>query len=239
MNFNNIRNVGYPQHNEAAVPKSFVDDKTDSLEESIDKKILDRMTTLAKMLAGGLKKRTHIISATASFHGDLIAGDYQFTWGVQTIDSHKNHAKFNGFLVPSSGRIKKFIVLDTGIKFYFSKDDNFRQYVNKIINKPIPFFSLILLREKEEHVEIGTFYLMFTGYANKNYFFKYKDSFDENFYVKQKDIINIRTEFDTVFKENHNAHSFDNMNYNLGFLDDNFYTYLATVLIELDPLEDD
>ena len=80
---------------------------------------------------------------------------------------------------------------------------------------------------------------MFTGYANKNYFFKYKDSFDENFYVKQKDIINIRTEFDTVFKENHNAHSFDNKNYNLGFLDDNFYTYLATVLIELDPLEDD
>ena len=27
-------------------------------------------------------------------------------------------------------------------------------------------------------------------------------------------------------------------NYNLGFLDDEFFTYLATVLIELDPLED-
>ena len=77
---------------------------------------------------------------------------------------------------------------------------------------------------------------MFTDYLVRDYFFKYKDPIDENFQLKQKDIINIRTDFNTTFKENHNAHVIENVNYNLGILDDYFFTYLASVLIELDPL---
>ena len=57
MNFNNIRNVGYPQHNADAVLKSFVDSIINSLKESTDKKIVDTLTTLGKMLARGLKKK--------------------------------------------------------------------------------------------------------------------------------------------------------------------------------------
>ena len=107
---------------------------------------------------------------------------------------------FNGLLIPADGYIKKFVALDTGMKFYFAKEDNFKNYVDKIgINNPIQLFSLILIREKELPLEIGTFYFMFTDYENKDYFFKYKDSFDKIFFVKQKDIINIRTEFDTFF----------------------------------------
>ena len=217
MNFNNIRNVGLPQHSEDAVPRSFLDGEIKAVKEQIN-------------------KRKYLIAANASYHGDLIAGDYQFTWGGQSIKTHKYHAKFNGFLIPSNGRIKKFNVLDTGLKFYFSKDDNFGQYVNKIKNIPIPLFTLILFREKENHIEIGTFNLMFTDYLVRDYFFKYKDPIDENFQLKQKDIINIRTDFNTTFKENHNAHVIENVNYNLGILDDYFFTYLASVLIELDPL---
>ena len=37
MNFNNIRNVGYPQHNEDAVPRSFVDDMAKTIEEKVEK----------------------------------------------------------------------------------------------------------------------------------------------------------------------------------------------------------
>ena len=37
MNFNNIRNVGYPQHNEDAVPRSFVDDMVKTIEEKVQK----------------------------------------------------------------------------------------------------------------------------------------------------------------------------------------------------------
>ena len=217
MNFNNIRNVGLPQHSEDAVPRSFLDGEIKAVKEQIN-------------------KRKYLIAANASYHGDLIAGDYQFTWGGQSIKTHKYHAKFNGFLIPSNGRIKKFNVLDTGLKFYFSKDDNFDQYVNKIKNIPIPLFTLILFREKENHIEIGTFKLMFTDYLVRDYFFKYKDPIDENFQLKQKDIINIRTDFNTTFKENHNANVIENVNYNLGILDDYSFTYLASVLIELDPL---
>ena len=89
MNFNNIRNVGYPQHNEDAVPKSFVDNMVGSLKETTEKTMVDALTRLGKMLTDGLKKRTHVISATASYHGDLIAGDYQFTWGGQSMVSYK------------------------------------------------------------------------------------------------------------------------------------------------------
>ena len=37
MNFNNIRNVEYPQHNEDAVPRSFVDDMVKTIEEKVEK----------------------------------------------------------------------------------------------------------------------------------------------------------------------------------------------------------
>ena len=47
---------------------------------------------------------------------------------------------FNGFLVPSSGRIKKFILLDTGMKFFYN-EANLNDYVDKIgVDKPIRFF---------------------------------------------------------------------------------------------------
>ena len=97
MNFNPVRNVAYPHHREDAVPRSFLDDKTDSSEKSTDKKILDTMTTLAKMLTGGLKKINHIITASASYHGDLIKGNYQFTWSGQSVNSYKNMMCLMGF----------------------------------------------------------------------------------------------------------------------------------------------
>ena len=37
MNFNNIRNVGYPKHTEDAVPRSFVDDMVKTIEEKMQK----------------------------------------------------------------------------------------------------------------------------------------------------------------------------------------------------------
>ena len=54
-------------------------------------------------------KRTHIIAAHASYHGDLIKGDYQFTIGGSSVKSYKKHDVFNGFLMPHSGYIKHFV----------------------------------------------------------------------------------------------------------------------------------
>ena len=59
----------------------------------------------------GIEKQTrHIIAATASYHGDLIKGDYQFTFGGSSVESYKKHDYLNGFVVPHSGYIKRFVV---------------------------------------------------------------------------------------------------------------------------------
>ena len=243
MNFNNIRNVGLPKDEADAVPKRFVDDFVDSLKESTDKKILDTMTTLGKMLAIGLKKTPHIISATASYHGDLTAGEYQFTWGGQSITSYKKHDVFNGFLVPSSGKIKKIDVLVTGLKIYFH-NDNLNEYVNTIgENNLIRLFTLVLIKKNQAPVDIGTLFFYFKRNNNAfnisniigvDYVFKYNDPLNV-VSVEQKDIINIRTEFnmDVGIK---NVSVLEETNYNLGYFKDEFFTYLATLLIELDPL---
>ena len=246
MNFNNIRNVGYPQHNEDAVSKSFVDDKTHSLEESIDKKILDTMTTLAKMFTGGLKKRTHIITASASYYGDLIKNDYQFTWGGQSVTSYKKHDVFNGFLVPSSGYIKDVVFLNTGLKFNAEKIKTTLDFIvdDLGLNKDYPLFSLVLIKGDGALVDIGILYFQFEykkleGKINLVQSFKFNPNFEEEDLrsINEKDIINIRSEFDT-FKNDKFRISIQNPNYRIEELKDEFYTYLATVLIELDPLDD-
>ena len=244
MNFNNIRNVGNPQHNADAVPKNFVDNMIGSLKETTDKKIVDAFTRLGKMLTDGLKKRKHIISASASYYGDLIKGNYQFTWSGKSKDSFK-HDMFNGFLVPSSGYIKKFVVLDTGLKFNFPENKNVSEYIISDIgyNNLIPLFTFVLIRHKQEPVDIGTLYFYFVDNGIDDVIqteksFKFNPNFEEETIrtVGAKDIINIRSDFNSVKLDGKRVISSDD-NYILDYVSD-FYTYLATVLIELDPLED-
>ena len=80
MNFHNIRNVGLPKNEADAVPRSFVDDMIKEVEEKIN-------------------KRSHIISTTTNYCGDLIKGEYQFSFGGEAGEKA-------GFLIPQSGRIK-------------------------------------------------------------------------------------------------------------------------------------
>ena len=245
MNFNNIRNVGYPQHNADAVSKSFVDGIINSLKESTDKKIVDTLTTLGKMLSNGLKKRTHIITASASYHGDLIKGNYQFTWSGQNEALYKKYDMFNGFLVPSSGYIKKFVVLDTGLKFNFPENKNVLEYIISDIgyNNLIPLFTFVLIRHKQEPVDIGTLYFYFVDNGINDVIqteksFKFNPNFEEETLrtVGAKDIINIRSDFNSVKLDGKRVISSDD-NYILDSASE-FYTYLVNVLIELDPLDD-
>ena len=247
MNFNRVRNIPYPHHNEDAVPRSFLDGEIKAVKESTTKTMGDMLTRLGKTIDEDLKKRTHIISATASYHGDLTAGEYQFTWGGQSMTSYKKHDVFNGFLVPSSGKIKKFDVLVTGLKIFFH-DNNLNDYVNTIgEDNLIRLFTLVLIKKNQAPVDIGTLFFSFKrnnynhafNRANKigvDYVFKYKDPLNV-VSVEQKDIINIRTEFnmDVGIKK---VSVLEEINYNLGHFEDEFFTYLATVLIELDPLDD-
>ena len=246
MNFNRVRNIPYPHHNEDAVPRSFLDGEIKAVKESTTKTMGDMLARLGKTIDEDLKKRTHIISATASYHGDLTAGEYQFTWGGQSMTSYKKHDVFNGFLVPSSGKIKKFDVLVTGLKIFFH-DNNLNDYVNTIgEDNLIRLFTLVLIKKNQAPVDIGTLFFSFKrnnynhafNRANKigvDYVFKYTDPLNV-VSVEQKDIINIRTEFnmDAGIKK---VSVLEEINYNLGYFEDEFFTYLATVLIELDPLD--
>ena len=232
MNFNHIRNVGYPKHTEDAVPRNFVDNMIKTIEEKMEEKI---------------NKRKQLISVTASYHGALIKGDYQFTFGGQSVKSNKKHNIFNGFLVPSSGYIKKFVVLDTGIKFNAPRDKDILEFIVYDIgyNNLIPLFTFVSIRYLKELTDIGTLYFYFVDYGvddtgKVEYTFKFNPNFEEKTLrtVRAKDIINIRSEFNSI-KLSENRIASTDANYNNNFVISNdFFTYLATILIELDPLDD-
>ena len=226
MNFNNIRNVGLPKSSEDAVPRSFVDGEIGAVEEKI-------------------KKRTHLIAASASHHGDLNKGDYQFTWAGLSKPSYKKHDIFNGFLVPSSGYIKKFTLLDTGVRIHLPENKNILDYILYDIgyNNLIPFFTLVLIRHKKEPIDIGTHYFYFSELFKNDrtqieHTFKLNPNFEkkELLTVKAKDIINIRSEHNS--KIGVKSFGMKDDNYDIE-VDYEFFTYLATVLIELDPIEED
>ena len=247
MNFNNIRNVGYPQNNADAVPKNFVDEMIGSLKETTEKTMVDSFTRLGKMLTDGLKKRKHIITASTSYHGDLIKGDYQFTWGGQSKTSYKKHDLFSGFLVPSRGYIKNIAFTQTGLKFNVEKIKSILDFIadDMGLNKDYPLFSLVLIKKNGGAlIDIGILYFQFKyekieGKIEVIENFKFNPNFEEEDLrtVNANDIINIRSEFDT-FKNNNFIITIENQNYILEDLENEFYTYLATVLIELDPLDD-
>ena len=245
MNFNNIRNVGNPIHGADAVSKNFVDKMIGSLKETTEKTMVDSFTRLGKMLTDGLKKRKHIITASASYHGDLIKNDYQFTWGGQSKTSYKKHDVFSGFLVPSSGYIKNVAFTQTGLKFNAEKIKSTLEFVvdDMGLNKDYPLFSLVLIRKSGALIDIGILYFQFEyekieGKIKVIQNFRFNPNFEEEDLrtVNANDIINIRSEFDT-FKNNNFRIIIENQNYRLEDLENEFYTYLATVLIELDLLE--
>ena len=227
MNFNNIRNVGLPQHSEDAVPRSFLDGEIKAVKEQMN-------------------KIKYLLSVNASYHGDLINGDYQFTWGGQSMTSYKKHDMFNGFLVPRKGKLKKFTVLVTGLKFNVDKNKSFANLISDLgENKPFPLLTLVLIRLNKEPIDLGTLYFSFVNFEIKNFYvyfdiehdFKYKNPFEgKDIYFEENDIINIRSEYDSFKVSKYRLFKTNIEHYNLNNVDDEFYTYLASVLIELDSL---
>ena len=227
MNFNNIRNVGLPQHSEDAVPRSFLDGEIKAVKEQMN-------------------KIKYLLSANASYHGDLINGDYQFTWGGQSMTSYKKHDMFNGFLVPRKGKLKKFTALVTGLKFNVDKNKSFADLISDLgENKPFPLLTLVLIRLNKEPIDLGTLYFSFVNFEIKNFYvyfdiehdFKYKNPFEgKDIYFEENDIINIRSEYDSFKVSKYRLFKTNIEHYNLNNVDNEFYTYLASVLIELDSL---
>ena len=218
MNFGNIRNIGEPSLISDAATKGYVDSINNVLEKDIND-VVDKVN-----------QRTHLITAHASYHGDLIKGDYQFTFGGSSMSSYKKHDVFNGFLMPHSGYIKRFVLEDFGLKINSQLDVYFN-------TRPIPLFTLVVLKKNKsgEIVDLGTISITIKGRGDLNHDYVFNSNVGDLklYHLSTKDVLNIRSEFGGIEP---NIFNIWKRGYKIGYYDDEFYTYLATILIELDSL---
>ena len=202
MNFNNIRNVGLPVHESDATPKNYV-----------DKEIADVVVNQQKQL-------NQLVGISASYCGDLVEGDYPFTFGGLSQTKNKSFKKYNGFLVPTTGLIKHFAIKPTGLKLTHPGGEGGEITKNLIKkyglkNNPTPLYTLVLIKtDNDDEEDIGTMFFYFTNFVNIRitdngliqgkadikFQFKPQPKYlqkDENFLcsVNEGDIINIRSEF--------------------------------------------
>ena len=254
------------------------------LTDAATKKYVDNV--VRDKVEKGINQRTHLITANASYHGDLIKDDYQFTFGGGSMESYKKHDKYNGFVMPYSGYIKRFILKETGLKFPSENINdvsvkfvlNFCDGTQSVITKPeiIPLFSLnVIKNDSGEVVELGVLNIQISIKCEK------KESIDDNgdirittptiiysfvsslpvgiekYHLSTKDILNIKSEFSTEkldkpyliienkpFLFNAVSNSIeppdfsDYSNLLSEYLNPTTecFTYLATILIELDTL---
>ena len=252
MNFNNIRNVGNPNHEADAVPRSFVDDKI--------------KTTLGQV-QNQFKQLNQLVSISASCHEHLKYGDYPFTFGGPIINKRIYKLdKFNGFLVPVDGFIKHFSMYSTGLVLNVLPNTTPADFLNKKTgphtlkelygkkDNPTKVFSLEKIGNigiKEEKEIIGSVFITISTKLIDDDKIKYIGSpfiefrpnpkylnKEENFIcsVKQGDIINIMCEYtETIIPENESyinekgeliAFPYD---FHFGKSDNKYYLHLATL----------
>ena len=209
MNFNPVRNIPYPHHNEDAVPRSFVENMV--------------KTTLGQV-QNQFKQLNQLVSVSGSFYGNLKKYSYQFSFGGPILngkidDQDKRMlSKINGFLVPANGVLKNFSTFSSGLIYNIDSTGlSFDEFTKKLISeygnkdKPNLIFTLIKIeRDKEKEIEvIGGIVYYFSNiikikdkyYSGQPTFeFRPKQKFlnkEENFIcsVNQGDIINIRSEY--------------------------------------------
>ena len=205
MNFNNIRNVGLPNHEADAVPRSFVDEE---------------IKTVIKQVFNQFKQLNQLVSVCGSFYGRLKKDNYQFTFGGAILQEELNDLKrLNGFLVPANGVLKNFFTFSTGLiltipgkSFKEVLDENLKPIVDLYGNSDslVKIFSLVKIEEKgKEEEELGGIYFRLINIslygedykATSDFKFIIAEKFrnkEENFIcsVNRGDIINIRSEYE-------------------------------------------
>ena len=208
MNFNNIRNVGLPNHEADAVPRSFVDEE---------------IKTVMKRVQNQFNELNQLVSVCGSLYENLKQNDYQFTFGGPILNGKLNDLdRFNGFLVPANGVLKHFATFSSsliltipGMSWKEIVDKKFAPVIDLYGNPDslVKIFSLVKIEEngREEEV-LGGIYFKFSNIrmselekvkhrAEIKFKFIIAEKFrnkEENFIcsVNRGDIINIRSEYE-------------------------------------------
>ena len=220
MNYNAIKNLATSENDVDATNKKYVDDVTETVKDNVKDEF------------------RHLIAAHASYHGDLTKGHYQFTFGGSSLQSWEKHDLFNGFLMPHSGYVKRFVLENTGFKFWSSRYNNLVDFVRSLGSDLLPIFTLVLIKPSGEVVDLGTLNIQLRFIQQEPFTdYLFNSNFAEEYKINARDILNIRSEITTIEQKFffrfsggrvREGHIIDDFNHQ-------FYTYLATISIDLDP----
>ena len=144
MAFKKLLNLSTPSEPFEAVTKEYVDN-------SITKVIETR----------------YIIAVTASYHGNLIKGNYQFSFGGSSKNSFHKHGLYNGFLMPYDGYIKRFVMEVPGLKFSSDKYTNPIDFGRSLDDSSFHLFTLVSVDKINLVHEIGGLIVDFKFYGGR------------------------------------------------------------------------
>ena len=185
------------------------------------------------------KETRHVIAATASYHGDLIKDVYQFTFGGSSVN--RKHSMYNGFLMPHSGYIKRFAVKIPGLKFFSPRAIEIKDLLRNsgFLGATIPLFTLVVLKEGEnDAIDLATLNIILNSddpnddaLKDEYVLVSHVAEGIEKYELEAKNVLSIRSEFGVS-----NSRTMWEKEYELEDPQNEFFTYLATILLELDPL---
>ena len=141
--------------------------------------------------------------------------------------------------MPWGGYIKRFVLSeDTGFKFSSDKYANLSDFLKSLDNALIPISTLVVVKTTAEVVDLGTLFMHFIFIGQKftvgHVFTPDIPGEVEKYEINARDMLYIRSEINTIeykgpFK------ILNSRGYSIDDFDNEFFTYLITILIELDP----
>ena len=102
------------------------------------------------------EKRTNLISVAASFQGAFTKGEYPFIFGGPNYGDKIRYNMFNGFLMPYSGYVKRFVLKGYGLKVF--KDFIDGGFIES--GRELPLLTLVLIT-KPHVIDLVTINLFF------------------------------------------------------------------------------
>ena len=112
-------------------------------------------------------KRTHLIAVHASYHGDLIKGDYQFTFGGSSVKSYKKHDVYNRFLKPWRGHINFLYWKTPVLNFSSDKYTNLTNFTRSLDEVKIHAFALVRVYSINGVFNLGALLIHFKFYGKE------------------------------------------------------------------------